>query len=250
MRRWRGLGGVFASCGIAIAVLGGFTGPAHAQAVAEPAAAQATNVEPTKSGPEMAPGGRYGQVRVSRPVGALRGFVVLFSDRTGWQDSDQLAADDLARHGMLVVGVDTARYVATLAGITETCHHLVGDVEGVSHQFERELRSDAYFTPIVAGVGEGGILAEHMLSVAAATPSPARSRSMQARAIRRRRWTRGSAPVRSIPPSCMRPVYPASGESARRPRCPQRRRTRSRRCNRSARASRCIISCPTHRKAT
>ncbi len=131
-----------------------------------PPVAAAATAQPV--GPEMAPGGRYGEVRVARPFGTLRGFVVLFSALSGWQDTDQQAADLLARQGMLVVGVDTARYAAGLAAIPEACHHLVGDVEGVSHQFERELRSSAYFTPIVAGTGEGGLLAEHMLAVAAA----------------------------------------------------------------------------------
>jgi type IV secretory pathway VirJ component len=135
--------------------------------LAQPSAVAATtSAEP--AGPERAPGGRYGEVRVSRPSGPLRGFVVLFSALSGWRDTDQRAADLLAHQGILVVGVDTARYAAALAAIPEACHHLVGDVEGVSHQFERELRSSAYFTPIVAGTGEGGLLAAHMLSVAAA----------------------------------------------------------------------------------
>jgi type IV secretory pathway VirJ component len=143
------------------------TAASTAPVLAQPAPdAVAATAEP--SSPEMAPGGRYGKVRVSRPYGPLRGFVVLFSALSGWHDTDQHTADLLAHQGMLVVGVDTANYAAALAAIPEACHHLVGDVEGVSHQFERELRSSAYFTPIVAGAGEGGLLAEHMLSVAAA----------------------------------------------------------------------------------
>jgi type IV secretory pathway VirJ component len=112
-------------------------------------------------------GGRYGEVHVSAPAGALRGFVVLFSALSGWNANDQQAADSLARHDMLVVGVDSARYAATLAATPEACHHLVGDAEAISHQLQRALNSSAYFTPIVAGVGQGGTLAETVLAAAA-----------------------------------------------------------------------------------
>lgn len=85
---------------------------------------------------------------------------------SGWSDTDQLAADLLAHHGIMVIGVDTARYAASLAGVQEACHSLANDAEAVGHQFERKLQTSAYFTPIVAGIGEGGILAERILSIA------------------------------------------------------------------------------------
>jgi type IV secretory pathway VirJ component len=138
-----------------------------------PTAPGPTAPGPTGLGPtglehvEIVPGGRYGDVRVTRPTGTMHGFVVLFSALSGWSDADQLAADLLARHAVLVVGVDTARYVAALAAAPEACHGLVSDAEMISHQLQRELGSDAYFTPILAGTGEGGTLAEHVLSMAA-----------------------------------------------------------------------------------
>jgi type IV secretory pathway VirJ component len=97
----------------------------------------------------------------------MRGLVILFSDRSGWGDAEEQAAGLLARHDMLVVGVDTARYADTLAGITGACHDLVGDAEGISHQIQREQGSNAYFTPIMAGIGQGGLLAEQVLNAAA-----------------------------------------------------------------------------------
>jgi type IV secretory pathway VirJ component len=111
-------------------------------------------------------GGQYGEVHVSRPAGAMRGLVIVFSDRSGWSDADQKAADLLTGHGMIVVGVDTARYAATLAGVSEACHQLVGDAEAISHQLQREQHSSTYFTPILAGVGQGGVLAEQVLAAA------------------------------------------------------------------------------------
>jgi type IV secretory pathway VirJ component len=115
---------------------------------------------------ETMSGGRYGTVTVTRPVGAMRGFVVLFSREGGWSTADQQAADALAKAGAMTVGVDSERYAANLAAKQETCHHLDGDAEAVSHQLERLARSSRYFAPIVAGVGQGGALAKQILSMA------------------------------------------------------------------------------------
>ncbi|TDN69400.1 AcvB/VirJ family lysyl-phosphatidylglycerol hydrolase [Paraburkholderia sp. BL10I2N1] len=111
-------------------------------------------------------GGRYGNVVVTRPTGEMRGFVVLFSGRSGWRPTDQQAADALARHGAMVVGVDTERYAGMPATRKETCRNLVGDAEAMSHQLQREVQSSRYFLPIVAGTGQGGILATQMLAQA------------------------------------------------------------------------------------
>ncbi|MDE2199237.1 MAG: virulence factor family protein [Rhodospirillales bacterium] len=111
-------------------------------------------------------GGQYGEVEVFRPSTTLRGFVVLFSDMTGWSAADAAAGRRLAAHGMLVVGVDSERYAAKLATVKEDCHFPVGDAENVSHQLQREMGSHAYFSPIIAGIGEGGALAERVLAIA------------------------------------------------------------------------------------
>jgi type IV secretory pathway VirJ component len=116
---------------------------------------------------ETISGGHYGPVEIARPTGKLNGIVFLFSRLSGWTESDRQAADRLAEHDLLVVGVDTARYADNLAKTSHGCQLLVGDVEIVSHQLQREMQSDTYFTPILAGIGEGGTLAEKVLSIAA-----------------------------------------------------------------------------------
>ncbi|SAL13511.1 virulence factor family protein [Caballeronia telluris] len=114
------------------------------------------------------PGGRYGQVTLTKPVGDMRGFVVLFSEKSGWSPADQQAADALAKNGAMVVGVDTEHYAARLHSPAEkeSCHNLVGDAEAVSHQLERGVQTSRYFAPIVAGTGQGAILAERILAQA------------------------------------------------------------------------------------
>ena len=113
-------------------------------------------------------GGRYGDVAVVWPTGELRGFVVLFSAGKGWKAADQQAAEALAREGALTVGVDTERYVAHISADPSPCQQLVGDAEAVSHQLERQLKSNRYFAPIMAGTGDGGTLALHVLAQAPA----------------------------------------------------------------------------------
>jgi type IV secretory pathway VirJ component len=114
-------------------------------------------------------GGRYGDVTVTKPAGEMRGFVVLFSEAGGWTASDQQAADALAHGGALVVGVDTPRYAAKLAaGTHESCHNLYSDAEDIGHQLERQVQSSRYFSPIMAGTGEGALVAERALAQAPA----------------------------------------------------------------------------------
>ena len=126
----------------------------------------AATVAPAQA--ETVPGGRYGRVELTRPTGPMRAFIVLFSDRGGWDAADQQAAEMLARQGAMVVGVDTERYARSLATLHEACHPLVGDAEGMSHQLEREQPSGGYLSPIAAGVGQGAVLAEHLLAQAPA----------------------------------------------------------------------------------
>nr|WP_244197905.1 AcvB/VirJ family lysyl-phosphatidylglycerol hydrolase [Caballeronia ptereochthonis] len=117
---------------------------------------------------ESIAGGRYGQVTLTKPAGDMTGFVVLFSDKGGWTPADQQAADALAAKGAMVVGVDTPRYAARLATdkSEKSCHNLVGDAENMSHQLERTVQTNHYFSPILVGAGQGAILAERSLGQA------------------------------------------------------------------------------------
>jgi phosphatidylglycerol lysyltransferase len=111
--------------------------------------------------------GNLGDVRQINPVGAMRGLVVLFSDARGWSSVSDDTAAALAHDGALVVGVDLPTYLQRLDTLTgETCHSVVGDIESISRQIQRERGSTSYRTPIVAGIGEGGALAAITLAQA------------------------------------------------------------------------------------
>jgi type IV secretory pathway VirJ component len=116
-----------------------------------------------------AEGGNLGDVHITNPVGAMRGFVILFSDEGGWRDVFAAAAASLARHGALVVGVDLPAYLHHLdAHEGGGCHELVADAEAVSRELQRKRGNVHYHSPILAGVGEGGALAEAILAEAPA----------------------------------------------------------------------------------
>jgi type IV secretory pathway VirJ component len=113
--------------------------------------------------------GNLGDVRQINPVGGMRGLVVLFSDARGWSSVSDDTASALARDGALVVGVDLPAYLQRLDTLrAEACHGVVGDIESISRQIQRERGSNSYRTPIVAGIGEGGALAAIILAQAPA----------------------------------------------------------------------------------
>ena len=113
--------------------------------------------------------GNLGQVHEFNPAGAMRGLIVLFSDAHGWTSVSDDAAGALTRDGALVVGVDLPDCLARLdAHLGEACHDVVGDINSISRQVQRERGNTRYLTPIVAGIGEGGALSPAILARAPA----------------------------------------------------------------------------------
>jgi len=119
---------------------------------------------PALADPAIIDGGRFGTVRLSEPQGEMRGLVMLFSDHGADGTIDDAAAAKLAAAGALVIEVDSDRYFAALAGEPDRCFNLGGDIEGLSRQLQRDRAYPTYRSPILAGAGVGGILAEVALS--------------------------------------------------------------------------------------
>jgi len=109
--------------------------------------------------------GNLGDVHVFNPQGAVRGLVVLFSDQRGWTQKATDVAAAVAHTGALVVGVDLPAYLRRLdQHRSEQCHMGISDIEWASRQIQRG--NAAYHTPILAGFGERGVLAEALLAQA------------------------------------------------------------------------------------
>jgi type IV secretory pathway VirJ component len=90
----------------------------------------------------------------------MRGAVLLFSDHGGLADADRMTAEALGKAGVLVAEIDTDAYLAHLAEAKEDCHFIVPDLELLSRQLQRAHPGATYHTPILAGRGLGGTLAE------------------------------------------------------------------------------------------
>lgn len=112
--------------------------------------------------------GRLGSVKIVEPQGETRGVVILFSGRRKWSEADDAAAQVIAKSGALVAEVDTREYLDRLDKKNEKCHELVFDAEWLSRDFQRTRKFPRYLTPIVAGLGEGGTIAEIILDEAPA----------------------------------------------------------------------------------
>lgn len=101
------------------------------------------------------------------PDGDPEALVVLLSDASGWQASDQTEAERLQANGAIVLGIDTPKYIASLAEDKGDCIYTVSDIEALGHQLQRKAGNSNLLPPVVAGRGEGGALA---LAILAQTP--------------------------------------------------------------------------------
>jgi type IV secretory pathway VirJ component len=98
------------------------------------------------SAAEVIAHGRFEQVRVYRPMGAPRQFVLFLSGDKGWNASAARQAGLLAKHGAMVAGVDLPRFRAKLAPDEIP----VGNLENLAHYLQGYARLSTYRTPLLA----------------------------------------------------------------------------------------------------
>ncbi len=90
--------------------------------------------------------GRFAQVRLYRPAGKPRQFVLFLSGDQGWTASAARLARLLTQHGAMVAGVDMPAFQAKLtAGDVPT-----GDLENLAHYLQGYARLPTYHTPLLA----------------------------------------------------------------------------------------------------
>jgi type IV secretory pathway VirJ component len=113
--------------------------------------------------------GILGSLPVIVPDGEPRGLVFLFSDREGWTDDLQRAAERLSTLGAVVLEVDLPAYLDRLRRSDDSdCHYLISAIEAASKRLQRELGATRYLSPILAGTGMGSALAYGALAQAPA----------------------------------------------------------------------------------
>ncbi|WP_287497978.1 AcvB/VirJ family lysyl-phosphatidylglycerol hydrolase [Pandoraea sp. CB10b_02] len=113
-------------------------------------------------------GGRFGKLRIASVDGPVAGVTLLFSSAEGWTERNRDIARELADRGILTVGIDSRRYLANLSKEKADCQYLPADAEFVSQQLQRDLSTPIYHTPVVAGFGIGGRIAQVIRDQAAA----------------------------------------------------------------------------------
>lgn len=106
---------------------------------------------------------------IAHPTAPPTAAVVLLSGAEGWGEAERAASAALVGTGAVVIGIDTPATLARMARKAEadrkdadgkkSCSILIGEIEAVSHQIQRQLGSAAYHFPVVAGRGLGGTLA-------------------------------------------------------------------------------------------
>jgi type IV secretory pathway VirJ component len=97
----------------------------------------------------------------------MHGLVILFSDADGWDAGSDKIAAALAHEGAFVAGVDLPTYFLRVgAQANARCSDAVSTIELISREIQRSRGNSTYWTPILAGVGEGGAFAVATLAQA------------------------------------------------------------------------------------
>ncbi|MDB5367349.1 MAG: virulence factor family protein [Rhodospirillales bacterium] len=102
--------------------------------------------------------GRFGAVKVFSPQGKTKDLVVFVSDRA-WSDADDKLAAALVATGRTVLGVDGARYMATIDAQPDGQMCLNGDFEQLVRNVERTLDFTEYHQAYLTGLGSGAFIA-------------------------------------------------------------------------------------------
>lgn len=113
-------------------------------------------------------GGTVPTDRIALPAGPASAVVALVSGPDGWGDDEATVSSGLTDAGIAVIGIDLPAWLAAIDAASGACVYLVGDIERLSHQIQRDTGATGYHAPIVAGVGPGGGLALDLV-----TQSPA-----------------------------------------------------------------------------
>jgi type IV secretory pathway VirJ component len=90
--------------------------------------------------------GRFAQVRLYRPAGEPRQFVLLLSGKAGWNDSTARLSALLVNHGAMVAGVDMPAFQTKFAAGDVP----VGDLENLAHYLQGYARLATFHTPLLA----------------------------------------------------------------------------------------------------
>ena len=111
------------------------------------------------TGPTLAAQPMIDSPEIVLPHSAPTGAVVLFSGTGGWSETERGLARTLAGRGQIVIGVDLPSTLQHMAASANPCVTLIGEVEAVSHQIQRDAKAQVYHFPVLAGMQAGATMA-------------------------------------------------------------------------------------------
>lgn len=107
--------------------------------------------------------GRFGALTVIEPAGVPSDIVLYLSGQDGWDAAMTALAEPLAERGALVVGIDYARFAATVDRDGAPCLYLSSDFEDLGRAVQSHYRLAHFTPPLLAGVGAGATMAYAIL---------------------------------------------------------------------------------------
>lgn len=103
--------------------------------------------------------GRFGAVALVHPAGEPSQVVLFLSGDGGWNAGVAGMARSLAAQGALVLGIDSAHYLAAVAKSGEPCAYPAGELEDLSQSVQKQLALPRYLVPVLVGYSSGATLA-------------------------------------------------------------------------------------------
>jgi len=101
---------------------------------------------------------RFGVLHIAMPE-SPEWAAVFLSGAEGWTEQSIKIADELARTGGLIIGVDTASYEKALDADPGDCSLLSGELERLGQSVQSGLGLKQFFPVMIAGSGQGSALA-------------------------------------------------------------------------------------------
>ena len=110
--------------------------------------------------------GRFRNVQIYRPAGAVKEVALFLSGDGGWDRGMAGMAAQLAAEGSLVIGIDVEKFFDVLQDDDGTCVFPDGDLENLSHYVQAYYKLPTYYTPVLVGYSAGASLAYATLAQA------------------------------------------------------------------------------------
>jgi type IV secretory pathway VirJ component len=110
--------------------------------------------------------GRFKDLVVYAPSGPPASFVLFLSGDEGWDPMAESMAQQLARQGAMVAGIDWPKFRAALEADPAQCVFPDGDLENLSHFVQAYFHNSTYFVPMLVGLSSGAAMAYAALAQA------------------------------------------------------------------------------------